>query len=104
MPAGSAPPPDRAEAAGCAPLAAEVAFPTPFPIKILGRRSRGFAERVLEIVRAHAPDLADDAVEMRVSREGAYLGVTVVVNARSREQLEALYRDLCDHPDVVTVL
>ena len=43
-------------------------------------------------------------IEMRPSRQGRYLSVTCVVRATSREQLDALYRDLCDHPGVVMVL
>ncbi|MEO8165152.1 MAG: DUF493 domain-containing protein, partial [Betaproteobacteria bacterium] len=33
-----------------------------------------------------------------------YLSVTCTVRATSREQLDALYRELCDHPAVVMVL
>ena len=35
---------------------------------------------------------------MRPSRQGKYLSVTCVVRATSREQLDALYQELCDHP------
>ena len=83
---------------------AAIAFPTAFPIKIMGRREGGFAQSVLEIVLRHAPDFQASTVEMRPSRQGKYLSLTVTVNATSREQLDALYRDLCDHPTVVMVL
>ena len=43
-------------------------------------------------------------VQMRPSRQGKYLSVTCVVRATSRDQLDALYRELCDHPSVVMVL
>ena len=36
---------------------------------------------------------------MRSSREGNYLSVTATVNATSREQLDALYRELTSAPD-----
>jgi len=41
---------------------------------------------------------------MRPSRQGRYLSVTCVVRATSREQLDKLYQELCDHPGVVMVL
>jgi hypothetical protein len=85
------------------PVAA-LAFPTAFPIKILGRKEARFAQGVLEIVRRHAPDYEPATMEMRPSRRGRYLSLTVVINAVSREQLDALYQDLCDHPAVVMVL
>ncbi len=83
---------------------AALAFPTPFPIKVMGRREGRFAQSVMEIVLRHAPDFEPATMEMRPSRQGRYLSLTVVVNATSREQLDALYRDLCDHPAVVMVL
>lgn len=79
-------------------------FPTPFPIKVMGRREGGFAQGVMEIVLKHAPDFEPSTMEMRPSRQGKYLSLTVTIEARSREQLDALYRELCDHPAVVMVL
>ena len=81
-----------------------LAFPTAFPIKIMGRRESGFTSAVIEIVKRHAPDFAPGTLESRPSREGKYVSLTATVNATSREQLDALYRDLCDHPAVVMVL
>jgi len=81
-----------------------LSFPVQFPMKILGRREGGFAQAVMEIVLRHAPDFQPATMEMRPSRQGKYLSLTVTVNATSREQLDALYRELCDHPAVVMVL
>ena len=38
------------------------------------------------------------------SRTGRYQSVTVVVNAQSRAQLDAIYRELSGHPGVAMVL
>jgi putative lipoic acid-binding regulatory protein len=81
-----------------------IEYPCDFPIKILGRTQAGFAQAVLEIVRAHAPDFDGAAMEMRTSKKGIYLSVTCVIRATSRQQLDDLYRSLCDHPMVVMVL
>lgn len=81
-----------------------LAFPCEFPIKIMGRTQPGFAQAVVGVVQRHAPDFDAGTVEMRPSREGNYLSVTVTVNATSREQLDELYRELCDHPMVTMVL
>ena len=70
----------------------------------MGRKERGFAQSVTDIVLKHAIDFDPATVEMRPSRQGKYLSVTCVVRATSREQLDALYRELCDHPCVVMVL
>jgi putative lipoic acid-binding regulatory protein len=81
-----------------------LAFPTPFPIKIMGLTQAGFAQEVSEVVRAHAPDFDAATMEMRSSREGKYLSLTVTINATSRQQLDGLYQALCDHPMVKMVL
>ena len=81
-----------------------LAFPCDFPIKVMGRKERGFAQAVTDIVLKHVRDFDPATVEMRPSRQGTYLSVTCVVRATSREQLDALYRELCDHPAVVMVL
>ena len=81
-----------------------LAFPCDFPIKVMGRKHPGFAQSVTDVVLKHAPDFDLATVEMRPSRQGRYLSVTCVVRATSREQLDALYQELCDHPAVVMVL
>ncbi len=81
-----------------------LAFPCDFPIKVMGRKQPGFAQAVTEIVMKHAPDFDPSTVQMRPSRKGRYLSVTCIVRATSREQLDSLYQELCDHPAVVMVL
>lgn len=80
------------------------AYPCDFPIKILGHTRAGFAQAILEVVRRHAPEFDGAAMEMRSSKRGKYLSLTCVIRAESREQLDRLYRELCDHPMVVMVL
>lgn len=70
----------------------------------MGRKEHGFAQTVTGIVLRHAADFDPATVEMRPSRQGNYLSVTCVVHATSRQQLDAIYRELCDHPSVVMVL
>lgn len=74
-------------------------FPCQFPIKAMGRDDGRFESLVVEIVRKHAPDLCDEAVQCRASKAGNYLSVTVTVSATSREQLDNIYLELtaCEH-------
>lgn len=81
-----------------------IEYPTDFPIKVMGRQEPGLAQEVVSIVVRHAPDFDSSTVEMRASREKKYLSITCTIRATSREQLDALYQDLCDHPQVVMVL
>ena len=79
-------------------------YPCDFPVKILGHSQAGFAQAILGVVQRHAPDFDGAAMEMKSSRRGKYLSVTCVIRATSREQLDGLYQELCDHPMVVMVL
>ena len=81
-----------------------LAFPCEFPIKVMGKTQAGYAQAVTEVVRRHAPDFDPATLEMRCSREGNYLSLTFTIRAVSREQLDELYRELCDHPMVTMVL
>ena len=81
-----------------------IEYPCAFPIKIMGHTRAGFAQAMLEIVRRHAPQFDGATMEMKSSKHGKYLSITCTVTATSREQLDALYQELCDHPMVVMVL
>ena len=81
-----------------------IEYPCEFPIKILGATQAGFAQAVLGIVQRHAPDFDGGTLSMRTSKRGKYISLTCVIRATSREQLDRLYRELCDHPMVTMVL
>ena len=79
-------------------------FPCDFPLKVLGRRSDDFRSIVLGIVQKHAGNIAPAGIEERPSRDGNYLSLTCTFRAESREQLDALYRELTSCERVLVVL
>ena len=79
-------------------------FPCDFPLKVMGRRSDDFRSIVLGIVQKHAGDIEPERIEERPSRDGNYLSLTCTFAAQSREQLDALYRDLTSCERVLVVL
>jgi len=81
-----------------------IEYPCDFPIKVMGKNQAGFAQAVMHIVMRHAPDFDPASIEMKSSKKGKYLSLTCIIQATSRDQLEELYRELCDHPTVVMVL
>lgn len=81
-----------------------IEFPSDFPIKIMGEAADGFAQAVLEVVLRHAPDFDGTTMEMRPSSAARYLSLTCTIRATSREQLDALYRELTAHPMIKVVL
>lgn len=79
-------------------------FPCTFPLKIMGLAGDALAQTVLEIVQRHAPDFDGATMEMRASSGGKYVSLTCTINATSKAQLDALYRELSGHPLVKVVL
>jgi putative lipoic acid-binding regulatory protein len=81
-----------------------IEYPSQFPIKVMGENADGFVHAVTAIAKQFDPDFDATTVELRDSKTGKYLGVTVTVTATSREQLDDLYRALSSHPMVKVVL
>lgn len=79
-------------------------FPCEFPIKAFGLATEEFPRTVFGIVQQHIADTLWDAVQCRTSQGGKYSAVTVTVIASSKAQLDAIYQDLTDCPDVVMAL
>jgi hypothetical protein len=79
-------------------------YPSRFPIKVMGANADGFVHAVTHIAKQFDPAFDASSVQLRDSKGGKYLGVTITINATSREQLDELYRTLSSHPMVKVVL
>jgi putative lipoic acid-binding regulatory protein len=79
-------------------------FPCQFAIKAMGKTNIEFDLLVIDIVGRHVPDLNEQSVTTRSSKDANYLAVTVMIQATSKTQLDAIYQDLSDHPLVLMAL
>ena len=70
----------------------------------MGAKVDGFVHAITELARQFDPAFDASTIELRDSRAGNYLGVTITIKATSREQLDDLYRALSSHPMVKVVL
>jgi len=71
---------------------------------VMGAMVDGFADALAEVAREFDPDFDAATMELRPSKGGNYLGVTITITATSREQLDGLYLRLTGHPMVKIVL
>jgi putative lipoic acid-binding regulatory protein len=78
-------------------------FPCSFPLKVMGLNSGQFESVMQAVIKKHMRD-APVLFESRPSSSGKYLSVTATFTASSREQLDALYRELNNHEMVVMTL
>lgn len=81
-----------------------IEYPSSFPIKVMGAKVDGFVHAVTSIAKQFDPGFDAATVELRDSKAGNYLGITITITATSREQLDELYRTLSSHPMVKVVL
>ena len=81
-----------------------IEYPCDFPIKVMGARVDGFAEAMAKVAQQFDPGFNPSTIEMRPSKAGNYLSVTLTIRATSREQLDNMYRALTSHPMVKVAL
>lgn len=81
-----------------------IEYPSIFPIKVMGRECPEFLPAMIHIAKEFDPIFDEKTIEQRPSQNGKYLGLTLSINATSREQLDELYRTLSTHPFVSIVL
>ncbi len=79
-------------------------FPCDFPIKIMGRDTMEFHAVARALVERHTGPLKDNAIRRSLSRKGRFVSITITVRAQSREQLDAIYRDVSSHEAVLVAL
>ncbi|WP_432742249.1 DUF493 domain-containing protein [Methylobacter sp. G7] len=79
-------------------------FPCQFPIKAMGKTELKLDLLIIEIVRRHVADINEGAITTRSSKDGNYIAVTVIIEASSKQQLDAIYQDLTDHPHILMAL
>lgn len=79
-------------------------YPCLFPVKVMGVKTDGLVHAITQIAAQFDPNFDASTIELRESKGGKYLGITISVMATSREQLDELYRTLSTHPMVKVVL
>ena len=79
-------------------------FPCDFPIKAMGRDEDNFQAHVVELITAEVGDIDPSKVSVRPSRKGQFLSVTVIFEATSRSQLDAVYRSLTSSVRILYVI
>ena len=84
--------------------APKIEFPCRYPIKVMGLDVDEFSSAIVKIIRVHAPDLGDEDISYRPSREGKYLAVNVIITAQGVEQIQAIFDDLKASGRVAMVL
>ena len=81
-----------------------MSFPCEVPIKVFGRNEPQLLTTSLAIVKAHVPELDETQVTAQESKQGRFVSLTIRTRMNSREQADAVYRDLVACELVLMVL
>jgi putative lipoic acid-binding regulatory protein len=69
-------------------------YPTDFPIKVMGRHDGDLEALTRAIIERHAGALPPESVRSRTSADGNFLAITYTITAKSKAQLDDIYREL----------
>jgi hypothetical protein len=81
-----------------------IEFPCDFPVKMMGRDTQEFRLIVRALIENHVGPVAEEMIQVNLSGKGNFVSVTITVTATSQQQLDAIYRDVSDHDDVLMAL
>jgi putative lipoic acid-binding regulatory protein len=70
----------------------------------MGLANDEFESLVVVLINKHVPDLGEGAITSTLSKNKKYMSITATIQAKSQEQLDALYRDLTKEPRILMVL
>ncbi len=79
-------------------------FPSSFPLKVMGKNTHEFYAVVSAIIDKHIGEGAPVTYHSRTSSGGKYMSITATFQARSREQLDAIYLELNKNEHVLMTL
>lgn len=79
-------------------------FPTPFPVKAMGKPSENLDSVLLECFEQLGVELAQTKLQQAQSSTGKFVSVTAIITAQSRQQLDDIYDYLAAHPAVLMTL
>lgn len=71
---------------------------------MMGRDTSEFRATARALVEKHVGALEDSAVQTTQSSNGNFVSVTVTITATSQKQLDAIYKDVSSHEDVLMAL
>lgn len=81
-----------------------IEYPCDFPIKVMSVNHPEIVQLLTPIILEYDPGFKQDTIVLRESSKGNYIGLTVTVYVKSREQLDDIYRALHGHELVKAVL
>lgn len=81
-----------------------IQFPCDFTIKVMGRSDSNFEKIALAIIKQHFPEFNQSLAQKKLSKDNNFLSLSITVYAKSKPQLDELYRELTSVKEILMVL
>lgn len=95
---------DNYAADGTADGDSALQFPCRFPIKAMGLNADDFCAHVLHLLHDYRADFDVKELQQQTSSSGRYVSITLLLQAQSQAQLDAIYQILSDAERVLVAL
>lgn len=82
----------------------QIQFPAEVTLKVLGKNNPEFEQKAIMITHQFFPDLKENAISQRLSKDNNYLSLSITVLAENREQLDELYKAYTAAPEILAAL
>lgn len=79
-------------------------FPCDFPLKVFLKPEIDIDQKVLTLLEPHIGKLPLSAVQRKISSTGKFVSLTVNYVAVSKQQVDAVFKELSDCPFVVMAM
>ena len=81
-----------------------IEFPCEFAVKVMGVAIPEFHTMIEKIAVTHDTDFDTSKTTQKTSKTGKYVSLTLLINAKNKPQLDAIYKDLTDSELVLWAL
>ena len=79
-------------------------FPCKFPIKVMADANHEVIEYITNVLEENIEDSENIEFKTKNSKSGNYISITATFEAKSKIQLDTIYRKISSHPNVRMVL
>lgn len=79
-------------------------FPCDFIVKVMGEATPEFEQKTMLIAKRHSTAVHVEKTTKRHSKNGNYVSITLLVHFENRAQMDALYLELRETPEVLMAL
>ncbi len=79
-------------------------FPCDFVIKVMGAANEDFEALIIRLAERHCPKVLLDKTTKKLSKKGDYVSITITVHFENKAQMDSLYQEMRETPEILMAL